>query len=298
VDLFGPLTIKDAVKKRTHGKAWGVLFTCTATTAVCLELTESYSMDSFLQALVRFTSVHGMPARFQSDAGDQLVAAAKQLGTWDFSKVLDWCGDKKTEWHVVPTTAQHYNGLAERMIGLAKKCLEQVLGNHVATFGELATALKRAQYMMNSRPLAVKPGSDPDMLGPITPLHLMGGRASVHVPGLEFEINTSLTKRLRFLEKINEEFWAKWMTLIFEKKVPGYKWRKEHEDIKVGDVVLLKNESVATCSYKLGRVVKVFPGEDGHVRRAIIAYKNPGESTFRETERPIQKLVLIVPVED
>jgi hypothetical protein len=33
-DLFGPLQIRDAVKKRTTGKCWGVLFTCTATTAV------------------------------------------------------------------------------------------------------------------------------------------------------------------------------------------------------------------------------------------------------------------------
>jgi hypothetical protein len=28
VDLFGPFTIRDSVKKRTHGKAYGVIFTC------------------------------------------------------------------------------------------------------------------------------------------------------------------------------------------------------------------------------------------------------------------------------
>ncbi len=117
VDLFGPLQIRDAVKKCTTGKCWGVLFTCTATTAVCLELTESYSMDSFLQALVRFTCAHGMLARFQSDAGDQLVAAAKQIGTWDYSKILEWCGEKKTTWKVVPVGAQHHNGLAESVGG-------------------------------------------------------------------------------------------------------------------------------------------------------------------------------------
>jgi hypothetical protein len=295
VDLFGPLTIRDTVKKRTHGKAWGVIFTCTATSAVCLELTESYSMDSFLQTLVRFTCAHGMPVRFQSDAGDQLVAAAKQVATWDFSKVLDWCGVNKTEWIVVPTGAQHFNGQAERMIGLAKFCLEQVLENKVATFGELATALKEAEYMLNSRPLAIKPGSDPNMLGPITPLHLIGGRASVYLPEIKLETNVSLTRRMQFLEETRKEFWAKWMALIFGRMIPAGKWRKEQPDLQVGDVVLMKEESMASCDYRLGKVEEVFIGQDGHVRRAIIVYKNAGESTFRKTERPIHKLILIVP---
>jgi hypothetical protein len=44
---------------------------------------------------------HGAPRRFKSDQGDQLVAAAKQIATWDWSKVDegaasgvlpgDWC---------------------------------------------------------------------------------------------------------------------------------------------------------------------------------------------------------------
>jgi len=63
----------------------------------------------------------------------------------------------------------------------------------------------------------------------------------------------------------------------------------------VGDVILMKDESIASCDYRLGRVVEVFPGEDGHVRRVIVTYKNPGEAVFRKSERPIHKLVLIVP---
>lgn len=298
VDIFGPLGIRDAVKKRTTGKTWGVIFTCTATSAVCIELMESYSTGSFIQALERFTLVRGMPARFQSDAGDQLVAAAKQVATWDFSRVLDWCAAKeRTEWVVLPTGGQHFNGQAERMVGLAKLALEQVLGSKVATFGELSTFLKRAEYMLNSRPLKMKPGSDPDMLGPITPLHIMDGRASIYVPEMKFELNPTLTRRMQFLEEIKKEFWDKWMTLMFGQMVPATKWRKEQPDLKVGDVVLMKEESVAARSYRLGRVVETFPGQDGHVRRAIITYKNPGEAVFRRTERPIHKLVLIVPEE-
>ena len=297
VDLFGPLQIRDAVKKRTTGKCWGVLFTCTVTSAVCLELTESYSMDSFLQALVRFTCAHGMPARFQSDAGDQLVAAAKQVGTWDYTRILEWCGEKKTTWQVVPVGAQHHNGLAERLIGMAKLCLEQVLHGKVCTFGEMATMLKEAEYMLNSRPLAVKPGADPEEMGPITPLHLMSGRSSMHLPGIKFEENVSLTRRLQFLQEVRDQFWEKWISLWFGKMVPAGRWRKEFPDLKEGDVVLMKDESLVAKDYRLGRVKTVYPGDDGHVRRADIEYRNPNEKDFRVTQRPIQKLIIVVPVQ-
>jgi hypothetical protein len=59
----------------------------------------------------------------------------------------------------------------------------------------------------------------------------------------------------------------------------------------------MKEESMVSNDYRLGRVVEVFKGEDGHVRRAIITYKNPNEVAFRTTEKPIHKLILVVPVD-
>jgi hypothetical protein len=109
------------------------------------------------------------------------------VAKWDFSKIIDWCGQNKTEWIVVPTGGQHFNGQAERLIGLAKNCLQQVLEGKTATFGEMQTALKQVQYMLNLRSLAVKPGSDPESMGPITPLHLMGVRASIYLPEINLE---------------------------------------------------------------------------------------------------------------
>ncbi len=77
VDLFGPITFQDTINKRGNGKAWGVVFVCTATSLVHVEVTDAYSKDSFLLAVRRFMAIHGAPSRFQSDQGTQLVAAAK-----------------------------------------------------------------------------------------------------------------------------------------------------------------------------------------------------------------------------
>ncbi len=60
VDLFGPLTFQDPPhNKRRKGKAWWVIFMCTATSLLHVEMTESYSTDSFLMALRRFTEHPG-----------------------------------------------------------------------------------------------------------------------------------------------------------------------------------------------------------------------------------------------
>ncbi len=53
--------------------------------------------------------IHGTaraPKRFQSDQGTQLVAASKQLATWDWTAVYEQAEREGAEWHIVPTTAR------------------------------------------------------------------------------------------------------------------------------------------------------------------------------------------------
>ncbi len=167
VDLFGPITFQDTINKRGNGKAWGVVFVCTATSLVHVEVTDAYSTDSFLLAVRRFMAIHGAPSRFQSDQGTQLVAAAKQIRTWDWSKVHSEVGTRGAEWHLVPTGAQHFNGQAERMIGLLKPCLEQAVAGRRYSYGELATVMAEAAQVVNSRPIA-RGSEDTQAGGPIS----------------------------------------------------------------------------------------------------------------------------------
>jgi hypothetical protein len=47
------------------------------------------------------------------------------------------------------------------------------------------------------------------------------------------------------------------------------------------------------------KIVTAIPNlEDKHVRRVVVAYKNNQEVGFRYSERPVHKLVLVVPAED
>ncbi len=300
VDLFGPLSIVGTVNKRTTRKVWGVIFVCTATSLTHVEVAESCSTEAFLLALRRFMALYGAPKRFQSDQGTQLVAASRQVKAWDWTRVRQQADGVGAEWHVVPTGGQHFNGQAEQMIGILKKCLEGTLAGKRCTMGELGTIVAEAAQMVNSRPIARNTG-DPESGGPITPLHLLLGRASVEVPQVRFDEMPKLTQQLQFIEEAKKQFWTKWMSQVFGGRMLSHKWTRKERDVAVGDLVLLAEAENDDPTYRMGVVDSVKPGEDGHVRTVSIKYTNPGKtpeerSPPKFTTRPIHKVAVIVPV--
>jgi hypothetical protein len=295
IDLFGPVEYQQHAKKRQVGKGWGVVFVCTTTSALHVEFMDTYSTDSFLMALRRFMSVRGTPTRFQSDRGEQLVAAAKQVATWDFTEVVQWAGKKGIEWTLVPTGGQHFNGQAERMIGLIKQQLWRIFEGKRLSHEETITVLAEAVHKINSRPITWNPRPEGE---PLCVQDLMLGRAKPGQVEVKLESGKKLTKRFEDVQRAQQEFWKRWIEEVFPQRLKQNKWKLEKRDLKKGDIVLRKDETAAGQTYKYAKVVKVHAGTDGKVRAADIEYKLPGESVFRMTTRPIHKLVLIIPVEE
>ncbi len=115
---------------------------------------------------------------------------------------------------------------------------------------------------------------------------------------VKFETGKQLTRRFENVQRTQQEFWKRWIEEVFPEMLKQSKWMREKRDLKVGDIVLRKDETAAGQTYKYAKVIKVHVSTDGRVRAADIEHKLPGESVFRTTTRPIHKLVLIVPVEE
>jgi hypothetical protein len=173
INLFGPIEYRGTVNKRQVGKGWGVMFVCTTTLAVHVEFMDTYSTDSFLMALRQFMCVRGTPSRIQSDRGEQLVAASKQVAEWDFDNVVQWAERKGIDWCLMPTGGQHFNGQAERMIGLIKRQTWRSFEGRKHSHEETVTILQEAVQIINSRPLACNPWAETK---PLCPEDLMPGR--------------------------------------------------------------------------------------------------------------------------
>lgn len=217
--------------------------------------------------------------------------------------MIEWAKGKTIEWHKIPVNSQHYNGVAESMIRVTKRQLGILLGEQVLTKGELDTVMSDVMFIVNSRPLMLRDNSDPWNGGSVTPLHLLGGRSTQDIPTPRFDGKANLTKRLRFLEDLKLQFWKKWYEQVFPHLIPSYKWRNQSRNVKVGDVVLVKESNPVKARYLLGLVEKVMPGEDGLVRKVVVKYKNVTcdsdlkKLKFHETERSVQNIVVLVPVD-
>ena len=301
VDLFGPLKIRDSVKKRVSKDCWGVLFCCMTTSAIHLEVSEDYSTDSFLLCLRRFINNRGSPRKFVSDPGSQLMAAAAEAREWDCGRIEEWADNKKIIWHKIPTNSQHFNGCAEAMIKVTKRQLVDMLKGKLLTKGELDTVFSDVAQIVNSRPLMPRAGSDPTSGGPITPNHLLLGRATVEVPSMVVNIKASITKRMAFLETVKRDFWTKWFSQVFPHLIPSYKWKKEFRNMMEGDVVMMKKDSELASTYRMAVVRKAVVDPDGKVRRVFLTYRNVDGSAvtkpggLKETERSVHNLIVIVP---
>ena len=172
------------------------------------------------------------------------------------------------------------------------------VGNTTLTFSELQTVLYEIANIINSRPIGVVTGSDPEQPRAITPNDLILGRSTGKVPHGPFDNCRSVNKRFRFLQNLVTEWWDSWYAVVLPSLVPSYKWRQRHRNVKVNDVCLIRYKKEKRATYRLGRVTEVEKGEDGLVRKAVLKYKLSGEKNFRTVSRPIHGIAVIVPVEE
>uniref|UniRef100_A0A0P4VVJ2 Integrase catalytic domain-containing protein n=1 Tax=Scylla olivacea TaxID=85551 RepID=A0A0P4VVJ2_SCYOL len=226
VDLFGPFNIKDTVKRRTHGKVYGVIFNCLVTRAVYVDLAEGYSASDFMATYQRFISVRGAPRILYSDRGSQLIAAGKNIERIGKNEGVTWKYNR-------PSDAPWYNGASESLIKSVKRNLCIAIGDSVLTFGELQTALFNVASMMNERPIGVKPCFNLELGNYLCPNDLLLGRASVKCPQGIYESDGDHKRRLEFIQKIVESFWRKWQRDFFPTMVVRQKWHTNRRNVRV-----------------------------------------------------------------
>ena len=62
--------------------------------------------------------------------------------------------------------------------------------------------------------------------------------------------------------------------------------------------MIIADKNAPRGQWKLGKVSIVEVGVDGKVRRVSIQYKNNESDTYTEIDRPVQRVVVILPVDE
>ena len=169
--------------------------------------------------------------------------------------------------------------------------------------------------MLNDRPLSVQKSANPypdvDFLSPITPNMLLTGRSGSSAPiEQDVDYDECPRDRLTFVEELELAWWYQYKVQYFASLIPSQKWINTSRNMSVDDVVLIEYKSKsAPGTYRLGRVKKVEMDDDDLVRTCTVSYKivKPSKRNARDVFRdvtskevrvPVQRLILILPVEE
>ena len=293
VDYAGPIEVltRRARGKRLSTKGYIAVFICMSTKAVHLEIVSDMTTSTFLAAFARFTGRRGFPGKMFSDCGTTFVGADNQMKA-DIknlmkqlpSAVTELYSLKGTEWHFIPPASPHFGGLREAGMKSTKHHLKRVLGKSVLTFEELQTVLVEIEACLNSRPLC-EMTADPDDLEALTPGHFILGQAPLTYPRPNtVDLKVHRLDRWQLVQRLNEHFWKRWQTEYFARLQRRPKWLIKEKDLKVGELVLIKDERLPPARWSLGRIEKLHYGEDNVARVAAV---RTSENTV---VRPITKL--------
>ena len=308
-DLFGPLSIRDTVKRRTFKKAYGIIFTCIVTRASYVDLSESYDTKGFLTVFRRFTTLRGYPKNIYSDQGTQLMSASKELKDSgpciDLEKIADSSASNGTTWIFNKSAdAPWQNGCSEALIKSVKRSLIIAIGESKLTFGELQTVLFEVANLLNERPIGTKPGVDIELGSYLCPNDLLLGRTSIKAPVDKYMTENGIKNRLEFIERVTNGFWRKWQRDYFPTLLIRQKWHVDKRNVCEGDIVIIQDANSIRGHWRLVQVVAIEASRDGKVRDVTLRHKpqKPGNNYVGQRDvcikRSVHRLIVLLPIED
>ena len=284
VDFAGPIRYRS--RQKTESKAYLVLYACSLTRGVFLDLVKSLETEEFIASLKRFIARRGRPGLIYSDNGSTFKAAAKWLKTAQTSeKFNDYLAHYSIQWQFNLSRAPWWGGQFERLIGLFKNAFYKSIGKATLRWAELEDVVMDVEIALNNRPLDYV--EDDVQLSVLTPNAMLHTNPN-YLPELKAHHlqETNLRKRAKYLEKCKQAMWSRWT----REYVRGL--REQHRRVggeqsrhpSIGDVVIIKDEQKNRNQWKLAIVTELIKGRDDVMRAAKL------KSSKGVLERAIQHL--------
>ena len=264
VDHIGPFYLKFNVK------AYILIFVCTVTRSVHLELCQDLSAEENHKKIRQFLALRIPPHQkvvLRSDNAKTFI----KLSTMRFPL-------HQVTWKFIPERSPHWSGHTERLVGLVKKCLFKSFKNRFFDKEELNVILTEVMTILNQRPLtnlSTVPWDNPTL----TPNHFLFGTPPPHLFDSYCTSNQDLKAMFLAKQKFSETFWSIWKKEYLNSL---QQWRskpiKTQRIPRIGDIILVK-EGMQKNKYPLAKVVGLLPGRDSHIRAVIIQLR--GKTTRR-----------------
>lgn len=302
MDCFGPFYVREGRKEL---KRYGLILTCMCSRAVHIEMLDDLTTDAFINALRSFIAIRGNVRQLRSDQGTNFVGARRE-----FTKALKEMDQEELkelgcEFILNTPASSHMGGVWERQIRTIRSVLTSILEQSATQLdcSSLRTFLYEVMAVVNSRPLTTDCLNDSSSPEPLTPNHILTMKSTILAPppGRFVKEDLYLRKRWRRVQLLSNHFWTRWKKEYLLNLQQRQKWTKDQRNAKINDIVLLQEDTTPRNQWRMAKVVEVYPGKDGRVRRLKLLIS---DSTLDEKgrrisnpvhlERPIHKTVTLV----
>ena len=123
-------------------------------------------------------------------------------------------------------------------------------------FEEMTTDAAQVESCLISRPLTAVTNHSQDRLQALTPSHFLIGRAGCAYPELPIKTVPSMYKRWNLCQAIVTHFWRRWSAEYLQQLQRLQKWRKPTTNLKIGDIVLIREDATFTNHWPMVRVLQ------------------------------------------
>ncbi|XP_011858236.1 PREDICTED: uncharacterized protein LOC105555806, partial [Vollenhovia emeryi] len=295
VDFCGPFFVKERkFRNRNKIKIYVSVFICLVTKAIHLEVVSDLTTEAFLAALKRFFSRRGKAKIIYSDNATNFVGANNKLTELhqcverNLSQLQSQLTNEGITWKFIPPKSPHFGGIWESAVKSFKHHLHRVVGESLFTFEEFNTFIIEVEAILNSRPLTAM-SIDPNDLIALSPAHFLIGTSLTTVPEHDFvDVPINRLSNWEHIQRVKQHFWERWSKEYLNELQQKYKWFiKDETNVKIGSLVMLKEDNMPPMRWIIGRIVALHPGDDNIVR-VVTVKTNSGLY-----KRSIRKLALL-----
>ena len=241
VDFAGPLKYRD--KRKEEQKAYVVLYSCSLTPGVFLELLPSLETTELIKSLKQLIARRGCPCKIYLDNGQTFVTAAKWLKkVQKDERFHPFLSDQSIIWQFNLSRAPWWGGQFEQLIRLMKSAFYKTVGQGQLSWEELGEVILDVEVTLNNRPLCYQ--EEDVQLPTLTPNTFLFLNTNI-LPELQPHQldDKDLWRLAKFLLKTKDALWRRWTGEYLRSLRERH--RLKHGDKKstlaVGDVVVIQS---------------------------------------------------------
>ena len=213
----------------------------------------------------------------------------------DHDEITEKLRQQQIDWKFNPPAASHMGGVWERQIRTARKILDTLMREHGSRLDDesLRTLMCEVESIINSRPLTVTSSDCKDPV-PLSPNRILTMKTSIVLPPPgKFQRNdVYMRRRWRRVQFLCNLFWSRWKREYLPTLQERPKWNRVKRNLRVNDIVLIKDEIAPRNVWPMGVVSEVQPDKNGLVRSVQV------RTSKAELRRPVHKLVLLLAAEE